>query len=392
MKYILSLAASLALLCCTEPSSRPPSAPTSQREAQLLEAAGRCLQEDYASFAGVVEALATATEQLVASPDDQGRWAEARSAWEAAIDRWQELEPRHLGPAASATTPGGQNLREEVYSWPLISRCSVEQTLVNQGYLSPDFAALSLVNARGMAALEYLLFFEGTDNACGPQVKINTDGSWAAIDAAELRRRKAAYARSAAADVLRRARTLADAWAPGKGNFSGTLASAGPENSTFSSAQIAFNTISDVLLTQLDQDTKDRKVGRPLGLVDCTGACLDGIESRFSKNSKKHVLANLRGARKVLVGCGDGSGSGLDELLRARGAGDLATRVEQVLDAATQAAEGISPDDLETAIGQNRPSVEASHTAIKNLTDVLRNEFVLVLGLQLPALVAGDND
>jgi hypothetical protein len=66
--------------------------------------------------------------------------------------------------------------------------------------------------------------------------------------------------------------------------------------------------------------------------------------------------------------------------------------MEVALDGAIKALEAITPDDLEAALSQNPDAVKNAHAAIKGLTDLLKNEFVLVLGLQLPTLVAGDND
>jgi predicted lipoprotein len=390
----LALAAVAALLSCSEPTSRPPTtAPPTQSEAQTLEQAASCIQGGYAAFLETARRLATATEQLAAAPGDEGKRAEARAAWVDAIERWQEQEAMHLGPASPATLPGGLGLRDEVYSWPLVSRCVVEQTLVNQSYQGADFPALSLVNARGLASLDYLLFYEGADNGCGPTASINSSGTWAALGADELRARKADYARGVAADILRRAQELADAWAADKGNFAQKLSSAGPGNALFPSALVALNTLTGVLVVHLDKDAKDLKLGRPLGLNDCTtGTCPEAIESRFARRSRQHLIANLRGARKILRGCSDDGAGGLDELIRAKGAPDLADRLVAANEAALASLEAISPDDLEAALTQNPDAVKNAHAAIKTLTDLLKNELVLVLGLQLPSLVSGDND
>jgi predicted lipoprotein len=390
----LALAAVATLLSCDEPTSRPPTtAPPTQSEAQTLELAASCIQGGYAAFLEAAKKLAAATEQLAAAPGDEGKRTEARAAWFDAIERWQEQEAMHLGPASPVTLPGGLGLRDEVYSWPLVSRCVIEQTLVNQGYQSADFPALSLVNARGLASLDYLLFYEGTDNGCGPTASINSSGTWAALGADELQARKAGYARVVAADVLRRAQELSDAWAADKGDFARKLSSAGPGNALFPSAQVALNTLAGVLVIHVDKDVKDLKLGRPLGINDCTtGTCPETVESRFARRSREHLIANLRGARKILRGCGDNGAGGLDELIRAKGAPDLADRLVAANEAALASLEAISPDDLEAALTQNLDAVKNAHAAIKAFTDLLKNELVLVLGLQLPALVSGDND
>ncbi|MCS6900194.1 MAG: imelysin family protein [Myxococcales bacterium] len=395
MRSCLAFATAVALLCCSEPTSRPSTTatPPTQSEMQTLELAGICIQGGYAAFLTEAQRLAAATEQLAANPSDEALWTEAKAAWVAAMERWQEQEAMHIGPASSVTLPGGQGLRDEVYSWPLVSRCVVEQTLVNQNYQQPDFPVLSLVNARGLAALEYLLFYEGTDNGCGPTASINSSGSWAALSPEELRNRKAAYAKAVAADILHRAQELVDLWATDKGNFPRTLTTAGPGNGTFPSAQVALNTLAGVLVLHVDKEVKDQKLGRPLGLKECTtGTCPETLESRYAKRSRQHLIANLRGAKKILRGCNEDGVGGLDELIRTREAPDLAKQLVAANEAAIQALEAISPDDLEAALAQNPDAVKSAYTAVKTFSDLLKNELVLVLGLQLPSLVSGDND
>lgn len=49
-----------------------------------------------------------------------------------AFASWQENEVLQFGPAAPLAVAGGQELRDQIYSWPLVSRCAVEETLVSR--------------------------------------------------------------------------------------------------------------------------------------------------------------------------------------------------------------------------------------------------------------------
>jgi predicted lipoprotein len=377
-------------LSCDVPEPHADSTFTKQK---LLEAAADCAMYRYCRFEGAASALRDASRAFADNPDTTRR-DNARAAWRQAIDTWEEAELFSFGPAASQTEPGGKDFRNLIYSWPLNGRCKVDEQTVNRFYESPDFFGppnRSLVNGRTLSALEYLAYYEGTDNGCHQLSPINANQTWSALDRTELTRRKAAYAAAAAEDVLANARALAQAWSPEHGNFRATLTHTG--NAVYASEQAALNAISDAMF-YLERQVKDQKLGIPLGLLpECTTPpCVDAIESRYANASIDHVRANLRGFRALFQGCGAGnSGIGFDDWLNAVGSGELATRMLQALDAADAAAAGVN-SPLQDALVSDRARVEALHTAIRNVATPLKTEFVTVLNLELPKTSEGDND
>ncbi len=292
--------------------------------AQVLEAAGACVVETVRAFAKKSEALAGATRTLEADASDANLKA-AAAAYADAMLSWQRAEVMQFGPLGRSPSPGAKDLRDPIYSWPLSSRCLMEQAIVSRGYADPSFATASLVNTRGLGAEEYLLYFTGTENGCPANAQINTSGAWAALGAAELRTRRAAYARVVAGDVATRAGALVAAWEPSGGNFAGELARAGLGSAVFASDQSAFNAIVEGLF-YLDDELKDLKIGKPLGLNDCPQAsCADAVEAPYSKLGRAHVKQNLIGFRSLFFGCGEGgAGLGFDDLLVGTGAGSVA--------------------------------------------------------------------
>ena len=388
---LLATLALLPLLSCEKRRDRPRGARPSAERAALLAAVAECALSTYREAHSEISALRTATKAAESDPSAAKRQA-ARDAWSAAMSKWQQAELMRFGPAAALGDPGGKELRDQIYSWPLTGRCLVEQQLVEKGYESADFAS-SLVNLRGLDAAEYLLFYEGTDNACAASATINTDGSWAALAATELQARKAAYAAVVMADVAARSAALVDAWDPAKGNFVAELSEAGKGSKTYSTDLRALNVVSDAMF-YVDKELKDMKLARPLGLLECASAtCPEALESRYAHRSKQHVLNNLLGFRKLFSGCGpDGEGRGVDDLLVELGAEDLAQRMTQALSGAIEAVHAIEEDDLAQALAADYASVQALHGAIKVLTDMQKTELVTVLTLDLPPLVQGDND
>jgi uncharacterized protein len=372
-------------LCAAVPA---PEGPFSK--AKLLSAIADCAQNRYCEFEARARAMRDKAAALAGDPSEDNA-AAARSAWLAAMAVWQEAELFSFGPAARAPDPGAQDLRDQVYAWPLVSRCKIEEQIVSQAYAAPGFPS-SLVNGRGLAALEYLVFYSGTDNACSQFSPINAGGTWAALGAGALAQRKAGYAAAAADDVLARAITLARAWSRDPGSFRSQLVLAGSGSQVFATDQDALNAVSDAMF-YVERELKDWKLGRPLGLNDCfTPTCPEALESRFAQVSTAHLRANLAGFRRLFEGCGEGgAGFGFDDWLRAVGASELADRMLQALSGAQAAVDTLDPP-IERALASEPMKVRAVYDAVKALTDPLKTELVTVLNLELPRTSEGDND
>jgi predicted lipoprotein len=365
---------------------------TKLRRSDVLGAFGRCAAGLARDFVSKAEALEAAEAAWMAEPQSPEKRAAARAAWNDAMVVWERAEVFVVGPAAALAQPGGQDLRSQIYPWPLSSRCLVEQGIVSRAWEQPTFAS-GLVTTRTLVAGEYLTFYEGADNACGPNATINAQGTWAALGPAELASRRAAYAHAVAVDVLARARALDAAWDPARGNFVAELETAGQGSKTYKSQQLAFNAMSDALF-QIELQVKELKVGKPSGIVQCMNAtCPEALESPWAHRSKEHVRNNLVGVRMQLQGCDDGGkGIGWDDMLRGLGQIELADRMDAALAGCFAALDAIPEADFSEALATNLPGMQKLFGAIKALTEILKSDFVTVLDLELPKVVEGDND
>ena len=363
--------------CTTERFDRVP----------LLTAFGRCTLATYDRFTVEAEALATATAAYAQAPDTARRDA-ARRAWERAIDVWQEAELLRYGPAADLNSIGGRGLREHIYAWPDVNRCLIDQRVVSEGYAGDAFQNLP-TSARGLAAVEYLLFHEGSDNGCPATEAINAQGTWAALSPEELTRRRAAYASAAAAAVVTRARELEAAWEPD--GFLQQLVSAGNGSTLFSTQQVAYSAVAEAAF-YLDTDVKDLRLGRPLGITGCsTATCPEHVESQWADRGRRHLRNNLAGLRTLMLGCAAGNDQGFDDMLTAAGAGALATRVRADIAAAEAAIDALPSQSLRQSLADDRAAVLRVHTAVRAITDFLKMEFSATLQITSQR-VEGDND
>ncbi len=348
------------------PPQKPPTTVDEGPRRAFLAAVGACAAEQVTAFQTTATALA-------ASP--------TRENWKSAMVAWQRVEMMQFGPTGSSTNPGGQDFRDQLYSWPLVSRCAIDDALVAKSY--ENGVGGLLVNRRGLAALEYLLFYAGDDASC-------STAGWNALTADEHAARKQAYAAAVAADIKTRADALVTAW---NGGFVETLRTAGSGNATYPSLGGAMNQVSDALFA-LEDPVKEEKVGEPLGHTVCTAPpCLELLESQYANHNTANIRANLVGFRMLLQGCGpDFSGGGLDDLLVASGASSLSERLIAGLNGAEAALAAIEEPDLRDALVADRPSVLAFYQALKVVTDLLKSELMMVLDLRLPAALEGDND
>lgn len=355
----------------------------------LLEAVGTCVLSNARTFEERAAALDAAA---AAAATDPTKLEDARQAWRDAIDVWQRLEVMQIGPAASSTQPGGVDLRDSVYAWPLTSPCVIDGHLVSETYASSQTDDV-LINGRGLGAAEYLLFHDGEGNACAADHELNTNGSWAALDASTRTARRAAYSAFVAKDIATWSSALVRAWDPQDGDFLGELAKAGDTSKTFTRDRIALNASSDALF-YIEWATKDLKVGRPAGITQCASAtCPDAVESPFAKRSKVHVRNNLVGLRMLFTGCGeDGAGLGFDDFLYSVGQEALGQEIDGSIVSAIAAVDAIEEEDLPEAIVTDSASVSSVHQSLKRISDLFRTDFVTILDLELPKRVEGDND
>ncbi len=323
---------------------------------------------------------------------DDGARARARDALKGTQAHWQELEMIHVGPAGGPTVfTGGLGLRERIHSWPLVSRCGIDQQVVANRFADPGWVEGRLVDVLGLHTLEYLLFRADAGNDCPEAASLNADGRWAALAAPTIIARRATYARLVAQDVYSRVVALRQEWS---GGFGRSLGTAGLPGSSFATAQQAIDEVYAALFA-LELSTKDRKLGVPAGLhVDCAAdVCPDLTESPVARLSLRHIEHNLQGAHAVFGGRGldDDDGVGLDDLLVEAGHADAAVGIAAAFDAALASVRQF-PGTLEDALGTEPQRAHALYAAVKVVTDELKSTLPSLLGLRVPDEGAGDND
>jgi uncharacterized protein len=344
----------------------------------LRDTAERAIEPTYAELDTAAEALRAALVEYALDSSSPGSRSAAQDAWAVAMDAAQRAELLQIGPAAMEREDviGGRGLREAVYSWPSFNRCRIDVVTSLESYA--DRATLrALPNfTRGLGAIEYLLFYQGTDHGCpaGAVVTVD-DGVWSSLAPDVLRARKAAHALALAELVAEGARELLSAW---RTEHREALANAGMAGSPYPTTQEALNSIYAALFFA-DRQLKDDKLNAPVAVPDCANGCAELLESRYAGRSLENVRANLEAIERLLL-AGDETRTGWDDLLRAAGRGEAREQTWET-----------EPYDASTLASRVDGVVEL-HAAVKRFTDVLKVELKTALDLELPMGAEGDND
>jgi predicted lipoprotein len=343
----------------------------------------------YAAFADAAIALQEDLGDwriaLEAGGDGEAERAVAQGGWRAAMTLWQEAEVFQIGPAADAGSAlGGEDVRDSIYSWPTVNPCLIDQGLVDGRYAASDFLSTALVNAYGLDALEWLLFGPPTDTLCPSQVI--DPGTWDAIG--DLALRRARYGAVVATAVVAEAVALRDSWS-GNGGFAEQLAAPSGEGLWTTGREALQEVFASSFYLELV--LKDRKLARPLGILDCSSdVCPEDLETPWSGEALRSAAANLVQFRRFVAGPADGPG--LADLLSYVGSAEVGEALLDATERTLLALEPLLEDDPAEVLATSPEQLEAVHDALADITDLLKADIAVLLALTVPAESAGDAD
>lgn len=315
----------------------------------------------------------------------------AQASWRAAMNQWQQIELMQFAPLLN----NDGILRDRIYSWPVVSSCGVDLDVVSfeAGNIngSPYNIAQRTPARKGLDALEYLLFNSNLDHSCTG----NTfPEGWNGRTEQSRKIARCAFAEEVATDINNNADVLVNEWV-GNNGYANVLKTAGTVGSQFETEQAAVNHISDAMF-YIDSITKDGKLATPLGLfanVCGAEACPEAVESPYANNSLNNVLNNLLSLQKLYSGdmTANDTGIGFDDFLIDVGDSDTAQAMATAIDEAIASINAYQTS-LATALENNPEQVESSHDEIRDVTDIMKTDYINSLALELPATSAGDND
>ena len=356
----------------------------------LTDIADKVIMPNYESSATAATSFAADTGSLatycsaIGTADEATALASAQTEWLAVMAKIQLTEPHAVGPAGA----NDDTLRNKVLSYANVdlNTCGLDQSVASQS--EEDF--------------EYLLYNTVMTHSCGSQ--ITATSGWNDLSETARKTQRCSYAQALATDVATASTAISNSWSATGDNYRATFIA---EDSAGSSLQA----LTDVLIIHMDKEAKDRKIGIPTGVkAECSSySCPSLIESPYSETSMTNIRNNLVGFREVFNG---GDGQGLDDLMTDADFADIVTSMQTKIsdaianiDAATVSlndqATAISDDTTSSACTNAYGSPDTSSTdysacsltgLLKRITDVLKIEFVNIVGVNLPGSVQSDND
>ena len=349
--------------------------------------------QEFDTTAGTLDSAITAWQ---ADPNDNVLKTAAREAWNATMLAWQSLEVVQTGPMLENSSL----LRDSIYSWPSVSTCVVDQEVIEAEVQGSSYDISSRTPLRkGLDALEYILYSSTLDHTC-PSTTTKTE-NWNTRPDAERLALRLSYAKAASAALVSLADELKRKWVTDADSFRHNLVNAGSTSSSFNSTQEAVNAISDALF-YIEKQVKDVKLAEPLGLKGgkCTqgeASCANFVENPLSACSKEHLRQNLLAFQQAFLGnAANGSqGLGFDDLIDAVNGGvNVSATMEADINEALDAIDALGGMTLQAAVidanGVNL--AKEIHASTKKITDELKQDFLNILGLTIPAAAAGDGD
>jgi hypothetical protein len=332
----------------------------------LAHLARRVMWPTYVELATATQALPPLATQFCAALS-VGHLTTLQQAWRRAVAPLKRSEAFRLGP--------GILLVSAVDFWPTRPPL-IEKVLGNPQPITEEFIELVGAAARGIAAIEYLLFDpDRGDTTIIAQFRDGLKG-----------KRRCAYLLGIMKHLAQQAQLVENAWNPSGGNFVTELALAGQGSTTYPTVHKAVSDVVNRLLAAVEKLHKD-KLGKPLH-GNGKSPWPESVEAWRSGNSLTNVMENLQGLYAAYAGLdGTTDGPGFDDLLTALGS-PLAARITQQIQAAIAAVQAIPPP-LRKAVVAHPQAVAAAYDAIKELLILLKVDMTNVLGVTVDF---SDND
>ena len=333
------------------------------RQGMLTNISTNIILPAYTSFQADAAALDAAVIAFNATTNSTNL-AALQLAFKATYQQWQLTSVFELGPTATAT------LRVNVNTYPT----SVAQINSNITAGTYDPQILANLSAKGLPALDYLLFGVGADNNA-ILLQYTTDSKAA---------NRKAYLAALSAELKTEATTVLTGWSTYKTTFN---------NATGTDV----GSSTGQLINQLvyDYETlKNLEIGIPAGVQSMGVTFPTKVQAYYSKMSVQLVLLHIQAIENIYLGKSAlGDGLGLDDyLIKANAKYTDGTPLNTVIQnqfAAAIAKLNVLTDPLSGNIQTNPAAVTAAYTELQKLTVLLKADMTSSLGI---LITFGDND
>lgn len=366
--YTALIAASTFLLVqsCKKSSDSTTTTDTSKsfdRQGMLTNISTNVILPAYTSFQTTTANLDVAVSAFNATPNSTTLLA-MQSAFQITYKQWQSTSIFEVGPTATAT------LRVNVNTFPT----SVAQINSNITAGTYDPAILANLSAKGLPALDYLLFGVGADNNA-ILLMYTTDSQSA---------NRKAYLVKLSTELKTEATAVLTGWSTYKTTFNNATGT----DVGSSTGQLINQLVYDY------ENLKNLEIGIPAGIQSMGATFPTKVQAYYSKMSLQLTLLHIQAIQNVYLGkSAQGDGLGLDDyLIKANAKYTDGTSLNTVIQnqfATAIAKLNLLTDPLSANIQTNNTAVTAAYTELQKLTVLLKADMTSSLGI---LITFGDND
>jgi len=325
------------------------------RKAMLINLSSNIIIPAYTSYHDATVSLDAAVTTFNTTPT-AGNLTALQNSFIATYKQWQSTSMYNFGPALDA------NLGVNTNTYP------VSVTQITANVTSGTYNPLLLANlaAKGLPALDYLLFGTGADNTA-ILAQFTTDSKAA---------NRKTYLAALSAELKTNATTVLAAW---NGSYKTTFLNATGTDVSSSTGQVVNQLIYDYEIL------KNFEIGIPAGTQSMGTTFPEKVQAYYSKISLQLTVLHLNAIQNLYNGA---SGLGFDDYLISANNAPLNTRIQTQFTAAATKLQALT-DPLSVNIISNPTAVTASYTELQKLTVMLKTDMTQALGI---AITFGDND
>jgi predicted lipoprotein len=333
------------------------------RKGLLINVSTNIIIPAYTAFQTTAVNLDAAVIAFNASPD-AAKLVTLQTAFKAAYLQWQSTSAFEFGPAATVS------LRVNTNTYP----ASVDQ--INANVTSGTYNPLLLANlaAKGLPALDYLLFGTGADNTA--ILAMYTTDSNAA--------KRKTYLASLSTEIKTNINTVVTGWS----TYKATFISADGTDIGSSVGQLVNQLVYDYEIL------KNYEVGIPAGVQSMGAALPQKVQAYYSQISLQLAIAHIQAVQNIYLGkSSTADGLGLDDYLvqanaKSSSGASLNDAIKAQFASALAKLQALT-NPLSTNITTNQAQVTAAYTELQKLTVMLKTDMTSSLGI---LITYGDND
>ena len=328
------------------------------RKGMLTNIGTNIIIPDYTAYQAAAVSLDAAVTTFNTTPNSANLTA-VQTAFKATYLQWQSTSVFEFVPAAQI------ELRVNTNTYP------VDLNQINANVTSGNYNKDLLANlaAKGLPAMDYLLFGTGADNTA-ILVQYTTDG--------KAPNRKA-YLTALSAELKANATTVLNGWTA----YKTTFANADGTDVGSSVGQLTNQLVYDYEIL------KNFEIGIPAGVQSMGTTFPQKVQAYYSKTSLQLTMAHLAALQNIYKGA---SGLGFDDYLVSTNAkyngGSLNDAIIVQFASATAKLQALT-DPLSANIQANNTAVVAAYTELQKLTVLLKTDMTSSLGI---LITYGDND